>query len=96
MKNDFPSIQEEWRARRDGKREYVPSELVLAHEEQCFENHGQSAATLARRGGLSWRELLAVLYDVKFRTVDDAKLSEDDCRRYCKAFIEKEEQKHEA
>lgn len=51
----------------------------------------QDVDTLARRGGLSWMELLAVLYDVNFRAVEKAKLSEDDCRRYCKAFIEKEE-----
>lgn len=91
MEYDFPIIQEDWRARMDGKREYVPTEIVLLHENQCFANHMQSVSTLARRGGLSWKELLAVLYDVKFRAVEDAKLSEDDCRRYCKAFIKKEE-----
>ena len=80
-----------------GKQEFVPTEIVLKHENQCFENHMQSVATLARRGGLSWRELLAVLYDVRFHAVEDTKkLSEDDCRRYCKAFIEKEEKAHEA
>ena len=93
MKYDFPIIQEDWRVRAQGKQEFVPTEIVLMHENQCFVNHMQSAATLARRGGLSWRELLAVLYDVKFHAVEAAKLTEDDCRRYCKALIEKEETK---
>lgn len=93
VKYDFPIIQEDWRAKAHGKMEFVPTEIVLMHENQCFVNHMQSVDTLARRGGLSWRELLAVLYDVRFRAVEDAKLSEDDCRRYCKAFIEKEEAK---
>lgn len=41
----------------------VPYSLVLAHEQQALKNHGQSVAQLARRGGLSWSELVCVLRD---------------------------------
>ena len=45
----------------DKPNQAVPYSLVLKHESQALKNHGQSVAQLARRGGLSWSELMCVL-----------------------------------
>lgn len=45
----------------------VPWRLVESHRQQASVNHGQSLEQLAERGGLSPRELLAVLLDVPLR-----------------------------
>lgn len=42
----------------------VPWEYVERHEAQAKKNHYQDLETLAKRGGLSWCELLAVLQDM--------------------------------
>jgi hypothetical protein len=44
----------------------IPWEAIAPHERQASANHGQSLETLARRGGLSPYELLAVLLDQPF------------------------------
>lgn len=49
-----------------GEKEYIPWEVIAPHEAQAYENHGQSLERLASRGGLSYREMLAVLRDQGF------------------------------
>lgn len=44
----------------------IPWEMVESHEAQAKANHGQSLARLNQRGGLSPRELYAVLRDERF------------------------------
>jgi len=45
----------------------IPWSLIAPHEKQALKNHdGQSLEKLASRGGLSWREALAVLEDRPF------------------------------
>jgi hypothetical protein len=50
----------------------VPWSLVLPHEAQAVKNHSQSLERLAERGGLAPSELLAVIGDRRFHTMDDA------------------------
>jgi lambda repressor-like predicted transcriptional regulator len=53
-----------------GTLESIPWEIVEAHEAQAKENHGgQCLRTLARRGGLSWSEMCAVLEDRPWRSM---------------------------
>lgn len=50
-----------------GERAFtVPIALVLEHERQAQDNHGQTVKRLKERGGLSWCELAAVLGDRKW------------------------------
>jgi hypothetical protein len=56
---DFPIM--------DPNGEPIPWALLAQHEDQAVANHGQSLAVLARRGGLSWCEALAVLEDRPWR-----------------------------
>lgn len=49
----------------------VPWSLIAPHEAQAKQNHGgQSLVELARRGGLSECELIAVLEDRKWHPMD--------------------------
>lgn len=51
-------------------REYIPWDVLAPHEAQAMKNHGgQTLERLAQRGGLSWRETLAVIKDKKFDDV---------------------------
>lgn len=45
----------------------VPWGLLAPHERQAQENHGQTLARLAERGGLSPSEMMCVLQDRKWR-----------------------------
>lgn len=45
---------------------HVPWSLVVIHEDQARNNHHQSVAELAARGGLDPRELYAVLRDISW------------------------------
>lgn len=45
----------------------VPWHILAPHEAQAHKNHSQSLETLARRGGLSPSEMLAILEDRRFR-----------------------------
>lgn len=59
-----------------GRVEYiVPFSMIKEHEQQCFNNHGQSAQRLKERGGLAWNEMWAVTHDMKFR---DSPLRDND------------------
>lgn len=45
---------------------YIPFEMMLEHEEQCYINHGQSVETLASRGGTDYFETFYILHDSKY------------------------------
>ena len=45
---------------------YIPFEMMLEHENQCYINHGQSVETLARRGGTDYIETFFILHDSKY------------------------------
>ncbi len=49
-----------------GEKEYIPWEVIAPHEAQAYKNHGQSLERLASRGGLSYREMYAVLRNKEF------------------------------
>lgn len=63
MRKQFPVLH---RSHREGESEYVPWEILEPHEAQVRANHMQSLEKLARRGGLSWREIYAVINDKEF------------------------------
>jgi hypothetical protein len=51
----------------------VPWDFLLPHEHRAMRNHdGQDLALLARRGGLSYSEMLAIVEDRPWREVKDA------------------------
>lgn len=59
----FPVLRS---SHREGEPEYIPWEILEPHEKQAYSNHGQSLEKLASRGGLSWREIYAVIMDKEF------------------------------
>lgn len=63
MRKQFPILHS---SHREGEAEFIPWEILEPHENQAHENHDQSLEQLARRGGLSWREVYAVLMDKRF------------------------------
>lgn len=56
-------------------KEYVPWDMLSPHENRAYRNHGQSLEELARRGGLGWGEILAILEDRPWSSIsrDEAK-----------------------
>ena len=62
----FPVFLGDQRSIWPGLPDSIPWEVIAPHERQANVNHGQSLETLARRGGLSPYELLAVLSDQPF------------------------------
>jgi hypothetical protein len=62
----FPIFLGEQRSIWQGLPDSIPWEVIAPHERQANVNHGQSLETLARLGGLSPYELLAVLLDQAF------------------------------
>lgn len=67
---------------RYGERKLtVPLALVLEHEKRADLNHGQTVTRLKERGGLSWCELAAVLYDRKWVRMDKDVAHEQAMRR---------------
>ena len=67
--------------------ESIPWALAIAHLEQMNRNHSQTASQLARRGGLSPEELVAVLEDRPWRSMSMA----DACRRLAELVKQHEE-----
>ena len=63
MRKLFPVLHE---PNYKGEKEFIPWEVIAPHETQACEKHGQSLERLASRGGLSYREMLAVLRDRGF------------------------------
>lgn len=64
------------------KGEYIPFEMMLEHEDQCYTNHGQSVQRLAERHGTSYLETYFILNDKKFQyfKTDDHEKLEDAAR----------------
>ena len=62
----------------------VPMVWVLNHEKQCLSNHMQTPQRLKERGGLSPKELYAVLHDMRW---DDVKFSENQCLEIIKNMV---------
>ena len=62
----FPVLLGDQRSIWRGVPDSIPWEAISAHEQQARANHGQSLDVLARRGGLSPYELLAVMFDQPF------------------------------
>ena len=62
----FPVFLGDQRSIWSGLPDSIPWEVIAPHERQANVNHGQSLETIARRGGLSPYELLAVLLDQTF------------------------------
>jgi hypothetical protein len=48
----------------------VPMEFLEPHRQQAERNHYQTLERLNERGGLTAREMLAVIYDVEFRRIN--------------------------
>ncbi len=67
-----------------GAKDYVPMDWVLRHDSQCFINHGQTPQRLKERGGLSHKELYAVIMDKRY---NDVKASEEECRKIITSMI---------
>lgn len=69
--------------------EYIPFEMMLEHEEQCFINHSQSVETLARRCGTSYLETYYILNDSEFKThrKEDVDRLEENARRIVHALV---------
>ena len=63
MRKLFPVLHE---PNYKGKEEFIPWEVIEPHERQAYINHGQSLERLAFRGGLSYREMYAILRDKRF------------------------------
>lgn len=53
-----------------GPAPYVPWGLVKEHEARALKTHDQDIATLHRRGGLSLAELVAVIEDRAWKSMD--------------------------
>jgi hypothetical protein len=62
----FPVLLGDQRSIWLGLPDSIPWEVIAPHERQANVNHGQPLETLARLGGLSPYELLAVLLDQAF------------------------------
>jgi hypothetical protein len=62
----FPVFLGDQRSIWPGLPDSIPWEVIAPHEQQANVNHGQSLESLARMGGLSPYELLAVLLDQPF------------------------------
>lgn len=68
MRKQFPVLHD---LGYKGEKEFIPWEVIAPHEAQAYENHGQSLERLASRGGLSYREMFAVLRNKRFDTWND-------------------------
>jgi hypothetical protein len=55
----------------DGVPRAIPWEALAPHENQARINHHQTLEQLARRGGLTWSELCAVLHDRQYSPFDE-------------------------
>ncbi len=66
MKEGFPILN-------SNPKEYIPLEVIKAHEKQAIINHGQTLDRLSQRSGLDWEETLCVLEDREFGGDEKAK-----------------------
>lgn len=67
-------------------QQYIPRGLLMIHEGQAWNNHGQSLTQLAQRGGLSWAEALAIIEGKNWR---DAIQSENEAETIVKKLVVK-------
>ena len=75
-----------------GTNESIDWNLIAPHEKQAMENHcGQTLEQLARRHGLSWYELLCVLFDKPFTEIEYDK--EKNYKELCQMALVSEEVK---
>lgn len=58
-------------AKRVGLPDWVPFDFIAEHAHQCEVNHGQTPMRLAERGGLSPREVVAIVRGKTWREVED-------------------------
>ena len=70
----------------------VPWDFIAEHEKQCQRNHSQTAAMLAQRGGLSLREIVAIVSDKDFYAVP--KMTNDEATEWIAARIQECAAKH--
>lgn len=68
----LPSHRHEKLHRELGVPRSVPWSLLAPHEAQARRNHSQSLTRLAERGGLSLCEIIAVLEDRDWHSMDEA------------------------
>lgn len=61
----------------------IPIATVKEHDRQCRINHAQTPEELARRGGLSYREMYAVLNNKRYSEVAD--VSDEECKKFVQA-----------
>lgn len=54
--------------------EYIPFEMMLEHEKQCFKNHGQSVQRLFERGGTDYLETYYILNDSEYKIPNNVDL----------------------
>ena len=64
------SSREQDRVRDETGLRSVPWSLLASHERQALENHDQTLKRLAERGGLCPSEMVAVLEDRKWQSMD--------------------------
>lgn len=86
-------------AKRDGRYEpypilgskpqqYIPRGLLTKHDGQAWVNHGQSLSQLAKRGGLSWAEALAIIENKNWKdALHDDKVAEDIVRKLVDEYM---------
>lgn len=68
--------------------EYVPLEMLLPHEKRVYKNHNQSLEQLAKRGGLDWGEILAILEDRPWGDISaDRDSNKKSVLRYVSEFL---------
>lgn len=63
------------------RKEYIPFEMILEHEEQCYINHGQSVERLAERGGTSYLETYWILKNSKYKICEGNYSELEECAR---------------
>lgn len=83
---DFPIRKPKGYPEREGRLEEIPWDLIVLHRAQAWRNHARSLEMLAICGGLSCREVVAVLYDVLLR--DYPKITESHAEEFLRAIVE--------
>lgn len=59
-------------------QEYIPWGILAPHKKRVLQNHTQTLEQLAKRGGLEWHEIIAILEDKpwcssRFLPIENAK-----------------------
>lgn len=72
----------------------IPWEMLIPHEKQAVENHGQSLCELAKRGGLNEYEAILILRDKPLYPWPFKGLDQDKARYFLKEMIKEYEQRN--